>query len=359
MGGQPPWETPGQGADPSGAPGESGWGSAPSAGAPPATPGVAAPALRPLDLGDVLDGMFRLLVRHWRTYALALGVVVVPVNLVVVYLQRQANAGLGILDAFRDPVGAQAALAANRNLALAVAALAGPFVVGVFVTPFVSGVTAAIAAQGYLGERPEPGPVLRRTGERYWALLGASLLGPTLLAAVALVPGVLLIAVGIAGGPAPGPIVAGVIAFFLGLVVALVVRFLFVFFPAVVVVERTGPVVALRRSARMVRSRFWALLGTLILALIVGAIVGFVIALPLTVPGGLFSGTVGYVLAAVGTIVATLATTPLFTNAVVLTYFDTRIRTEGFDLDRLARSVEAPRAADAAGGDLSPGGRAG
>ncbi len=349
MDSRPPWELSDHGA---GQPPQAvgGWGS------PPST--AASPALRPLDLGDVLDGMFRLLVRHWRTFVVALGVVLVPVNLITVYVQRQANANLGLFAFFRDPNAAAAAFGAGPTAGLSLWAVGAGFILGLLATPFITGVSAAIAAQGYLGDQPQPGTVLRRAGKRFWTLVGAALLAWYLLALLPFVPGFALIVSAGSGTVSPLLLVAFPVLL-LGAALWLVVRFVFVFFPLAIVLEGAGPIASLRRSVRLVRSRFWPLAGTLLLAVIVAVIIGFVIALPLTVPGLLVSGTGGYVLTAVGTIVATILTTPLFTNAVTLAYFDTRIRTEGFDLDVLARSVEAPAAGGAGAGFGSLGGPAG
>ncbi len=303
-------------------------------------PGAGPPQLRPLSLGEILDGMFRLLVRHWRTYLLALGVIVVPVNLLTSYLGYETGGGVGLLEQFNNPAASEALRAGGAD----VTALLGVFGVGLanalLVTPLVNGIACRIAATGYEGGDPQPAAALKAALRRYGALVGANLLF-VLALLLALVPGVVALGLGAADG-ALGVVVAGLLLLLLGLVGMLALAALFALVYPVVVVERTGPVMALRRSARLVRSRFWPVLGTLLLAYLVAIAVGAVLVLPFSIPGLLVGGATGLVLTTAGSILAGVVSAPVTANAQTLLYYDARVRREGLDLERLAGQLGGP-----------------
>jgi hypothetical protein len=294
---------------------------------------AAAPRLQPLNVGDVLDGMFRLLVRHWRTYLLALGVVLVPLNLLSSFSNYRLTGGLGLLDTLQDPSANQAMLTTGditRLLPLfGVTALAS-----LLVTPFLNGVATRIAAEGYLGAKPEPGESLRYTAGRYAALLGATLL--LILAAIGmLIPAAVLFFA--AATTESGPLAVLAVVAVLFTVLAMISLFALAY--PVVIVERAGPFTAVRRSFALGRRRFWGILGIVILASIISGIVGQILSAVFSLPGQLLGDAAGLVLIAVGGVVAGLLTTPLTAAAQTLLYFDGRVRHEGLDLEMAARDL--------------------
>ncbi len=288
--------------------------------------------LQPMNVGDVLDGMFRLLVRHWRTYVLALGIVLVPLNLLSSFTNYRVTGGLGLLDTLQDPSAGQAALSGDIAQLLplfGVTALAS-----LLVTPFVNGVATHVAAEGYLGAKPEPGESLRYTAGRYLSLLGTTLL--LILTAIAMViPAFALFIVAATAESAAVAVLAVVV--FLFTVLAMVSLFALAY--PVVMVERAGPATAVRRSFALGRRRFWGILGIVILASIIAGIVGQILSAVFSLPGQLLGDAAGLVLNAVGGVIAGLLTTPLTAAAQTLLYFDGRIRHEGMDLEMAARDL--------------------
>lgn len=311
--------------------------------APPGTP----LRLQPMNVGDVLDGMFRLLVRHWRTYVLALGVVLVPLNLLSSFTNYRVTGGLGLLDTLQDPSAGQAALSSG-DVAQLVPLFGFTALASLLVTPFVNGVATRIAAEGYLGAKPEPGESLRYTAGRYLSLLGATLL--LILTAIAMVIPAFVLFIAAAATESAAVAVLAVVVFVLTLL-AMVSLFSLVY--PVVIVERAGPATAVRRSFALGRRRFWGILGIVILASIIAGIVGQVLSLVFSLPGQLLGDEAGLVLNAVGGVIAGLLTTPLTAGAQTLLYFDGRIRHEGMDLEMAARDLrgdDAPRDPYGAGG---------
>jgi len=108
----------------------------------------------------------------------------------------------------------------------------------------------------------------------------------------------------------------------------------------VVVLERTGPATAVRRSWQLVRPSFWRVLGILLLTALIYFIVSEIIALPfsgaeLAVSGGLrhfHASVLSVTIAGVGEIIAGTIARPFLAGVTVLLYCDTRMRREGLDL---------------------------
>lgn len=290
-----------------------------------------------MTLGDVLDGMFRLLVANWRTYVVALGVILIPLNFIVSYLTTEVYGGAGLIEQVSNPAAAEAFLAGGPDLVpfigLIVVAL-GSFLL---VTPYVNGLACHIAAAAYEGGTPTPAGALRQTAGKYWSLVGVTLL-------VMLIPTVMLgIPVGLLVAGAAGDVgalgVLGGLLLLVAIVAAVWAAVSMSLSYAVVVVERAGPVAAVRRSFRLVRGRFWRVLGTLVLGAIIGGMVAQIVALPFSLPGDAFGRWLGVVFTTAGGVVSAVVSTPLTGNVQTLLYFDGRIRQEGYDLELLTRQV--------------------
>jgi hypothetical protein len=118
------------------------------------------------------------------------------------------------------------------------------------------------------------------------------------------------------------------------LVLSLAVMTWFLVTAPVIGAEGVGPIVAMRRSARLVSRRFWVVLGVALLSLVVELLFEMAIGL---VPSmfALLLGTdgVGWVLAAAASILTQLITVPVVAGITVSLYLDLRVRTEGLDLE--------------------------
>lgn len=307
-----------------------GAGPPPEGAGPAAPPAVPAPALRPLSVGDVLDGMFRLVVSHWRVYLVALGVVLVPLSLLTSALQSVTTGGRGMLEMFNDPAAAEA-LTANQFNPVAFGSLyAATLLTAIFITPFVTAMACGIASEAFWQRDPQPWPSLRWGLRRYWAAWSTAVLS-WIASLLLLVPGAVLIGVGAAAESA-APVIVGVVVVLAGFVAMAGLRVLFALAYPIVMVERRGPVAALRRSWGLVRPSFWRVFGIVWLTAIIASVVGSVLSSPFSVVGALFGSYLQFVATAVGAILAGIVTTPLSANARTLLYYDGRIRREGLDL---------------------------
>ncbi|MEU3085377.1 DUF7847 domain-containing protein [Streptomyces massasporeus] len=175
-------------------------------------------------------------------------------------------------------------------------AMAGPIVISVvvayavlmllalLVNSFLSAVSPVVLEHAVLGRRATFGAVWRRAWARTPSVLGVMLL-ISLLVAIPVALFVLLwlslIALLVA---AESPPMAPGLVFLLGLLILPLVTWLLVSFsfaPAAAVLESAGPITALKRSFRLVRSAWWRTFGILLLTWGMVAVGGWIVQIPL------------------------------------------------------------------------------
>ena len=296
-------------------------------------------SLRPLNLGDVLDGTFRIARAHWQAFAIGLSVIVVPLSVLSgLILAQLFGTGPGLLESLQDPellATGQPTPDPQELVQVAItAALSG--LASLLLTPLIYGIAVRIAATGYRAGEVDPMEGVKAAGRRYPALLGSMFLAYLLVACIALVP-LLLVGIG-AASENTGLTVIGGVGVLVGMVVAVIAAIRVSLIVPAVIVERAGPAAALRRSNELVRGRTGMVFGTLLVVNIIVAIIGFVLTLPFQA-GMLQGGQIGAVVTTVGSIVSSLVSNSLLGAAFVLVYFDRRIRAEGYDLSELAAEL--------------------
>jgi len=271
--------------------------------------------LHPMTLSDILDGAFNLFKAEARAIVLVTAAFIVPVQIIAAYLQRDYLGGTGLLSLFSDPTAAETALESGSN-GQAWATLVA-FAATVLVLPFVAGAVSRIVSAAYLGERMTAGEALRAVRSRWWAFIVAWLL-------VHLLEGV---------------------GFLLCILPGLLVMALFVPVAPAIAVEGLGPIRAMKRSFRLVKSRLWAVLGVALLAGILASTVGSVLGGVPSVLALVVGLRWGWLLLAAGSVLSGLVSTPLVSIVATLVYYDLRIRHEGLDLQIMAADLArgAPR----------------
>ena len=259
--------------------------------------------MRPMTIGDILDGAFAVIKARPRVVLTIVVVFVVPLQILIAYLQRDALAGLSLLDALDEPTqGASADAGGDLGLAIS---LLGPMLV----LPFVAGAIARLVSAWYAGGDPSAGEAMLAAGRRWWALAAATLLAlPLKLAGlvVLVLPGLMVVTVFLVTAPA-------------------------------IVVEDLGPIAGMRRSWRLTVRRFWPSMGVAVLSGLVAYLMGQALGAVTTLVGAELSPAFGWILVAAGTSAIALLTTPFVAAATVLVYLDLRIRSEGLDLELAAR----------------------
>jgi hypothetical protein len=268
-------------------------------------PPVLPPApVGPMTISDILDGSFTIIKRRPRAVIAAVAVVIVPVQVLSVWLQTLSDVPtttaeqpydvLYSLDSQADP--------AITLLVVAIATLS------MF---FVGGIVSNFVASWYAGNDLRAGEALRATFRRTPAFLIAWLV----LFPVKVVSYVLCIA----------PI-------------AVTVTFFALTAPAITM-EGIGPFGGIRRSAQLVARRFWRCLGVVLLASLLEVVLQFALAAIPTIIAVFVPSPGDWIVLAAGEAAAALVTTTALVGASVLLYIDLRARTEGLDLE--LRAVDA------------------
>lgn len=241
--------------------------------------------LRPLSIGEILDGALVLLRRH---FALVLGIAVVCEGIPTamdVYIDLTGggsqNPGLSLLDRLLTLVG----------------------------SVLVTGATVRVVSEAYLGRTPLFGDAMGFAGSRFGTILGANIMSGflTVLATLALViPGIVV---------ACGYSVAAEAA----------------------ALESGSASEALRRSWDLTK-------GFKLKALALGVVsIGLILVVYLG--AGVLGGIMGEVVGGLDVVLAVLAACvslliyPVISCVFTLFYYDLRVRKEGFDLEMLSRQL--------------------
>ncbi len=255
--------------------------------------------LRPLTLGETLDAAVAVTRRHMRVLVAIVLLVVLPIEALSVAVTAATTETYDVTTSTLD---------SDVSYDDEDAYVAGQ--IAVVVLGLLSLVLATVAcfralADSYFGKQPSVSGSLGFAGERLSAVVWLVLLMLSLLALAFLafvIPGIWL---GVAWSMA---------------------------FP-VLLVERLVGMSALRRSFQLVQGYWWATFGRLFVAnLIAGLISAVIVYALLAAVVAVVDSTSFAALAALGgvNVLASVLTTPFIAAVVVVTYFDLRVRKEGY-----------------------------
>ncbi|MEV6787623.1 hypothetical protein [Streptomyces sp. NPDC051098] len=314
-------------------------------GPPPAAkPGVI--PLRPLGVGEILDGAVSTLRAHWRT-VLGITITVSVISQICdILVERYLLPTPPEVDPDADP--SEALRQSVDSLQASLVAMGPSILIALVGTLFTTALLTMVISRSVLGRPVSLTEAWQEARPRLPQLLGLTLLLPLMSAgimAVALVPGLLIgggagVALAVLGGLAAGPVILW-----------LMVRFALAS-PALML-ERQGIIQSLRRSAKLVQGAWWRTFGVIALTLLLTLLVSMIIAVPFSVIafavdgtgfGDLFSGTTpefGWaflIITGIGSVIASSITYPISAGVTVLLYIDQRIRREALDIE-LARAA--------------------
>jgi hypothetical protein len=357
--GQPPYGQPGYGQAPYGQPG---YGQAPYGLAaspygqwtPPAPkPGII--PLRPLGVGEILDGAFTA-VRRSPMAILGLSAVIVTPGVIVTAI---ANYFLNrhIVAVPRPADGRYTTAEWHqlfRNYYEAVLPSLGISLIVSLVTQVIlAGMLTVIIGQGVLGRQVTIGEAWQLTKPRLGALTGSLLLAFLvdflLIWAAGIAVFAVLGAILVAAHVAPLGVLLIVVGSITSTVFAVLVYVRWVVATPGVMLEGLGPRASLGRSWRLTRRSWWRVFGILLLAELIVVVAALVLNVPFDVirelvgAGGTGGGisafstfangsVTGAFITAIGGIVAACVTRPVLAGVVVLLYVDLRMRREGLDI---------------------------
>ncbi|MFJ1868815.1 glycerophosphoryl diester phosphodiesterase membrane domain-containing protein [Streptomyces sp. NPDC088097] len=309
-------------------------------GRPPAAkPGVI--PLRPLGLGEILDGAMATMRAHWRSVLPITLVVATVIQVIGVLLQKYVFADLSTtttsgakprLDDVVNDLGSTLAF----EVATGFIQLLGTIVATAMLT--------MIFSRAVLGHSSTVSAAWRDARPQLPRLIGLTLImgvGAVLLGGVLMLPGIL------AGST--GLVILGIVIAF-PLLIWLGIKFTLA--SAALMLEKCTVRKAFGRSSKLVQGSWWRVFGISLLTGLIAGVVAAIITWPMTILGlilfgggmnGLQSGTAAtawgvLVLSGVGVIIAQTVTLPLQSGVTVLLYVDQRIRREALDLE-LARAA--------------------
>ena len=362
--GQHPGSQPGYGQPGYGQPGygQASYGYGPAGGAwPTRAPSAPKPGvipLRPLVVGEILDGAFSS-IRQNPKATLGLSAVLMTIAGVITTTITLIMRGLigGVSEASPGPnaTAAQVWHFVGRVLAVLGAPALVSIVLAILMQSILAGLLTAVIGRGVLGHRITAREAWRIAAPRLPAVIGAAFAVVGILVGLWALLGLVLLGLFLAGAPTALIVGLGVLGFFLVLVVTIWFGVMLSLATPAVVLERQGPLQSLRRSWRLVSRSFWRVFGILLLAGLIVAIAGGILQFPFAIASGATAfgsgvlsgngpGLVSTLIGAVGGIVASTVTRPIAAGVIVLLYVDMRMRKEGLDLalQTAAGSEQAP-----------------
>jgi hypothetical protein len=357
--GQPSYGQPSYGQPAYGSPayGQPAYGQAPPYGqpssGPPPQPWGARPVddkpgvvpLRPLGLGEVLDGAVGVLRRYPRPALGLAALVAVVTTLVDVLLLVTAFEPFLTIDTAALDAGDTSAL--DTALGGAAAGFALSLLLSLLSGAVLTGAITAVVGRAVLGQPMSFGEAWAQVRPRLLPLVGLAVV------LLGLVYGVLLLGlVASVALVAVGGVDAALVAVPLALATVATAIWLYVRFslaPCALVLEKVGIGTSLRRSAVLVARDWWRVFGILLLTIIIGLFVSQVVSLPFAALGAGSDGLLGspdtvlstrsLVLSAIGGGIAATLVAPFTAGVRALLYVDRRMRAEGLDVSLSAAAA--------------------
>jgi hypothetical protein len=308
--------------------------------------------LRPLGVGELLDGAFTTI----RRYPAATIGIATPIMFVVEVVQVLLTYSLfhGVVDTTFTTnadgtlsTGTGDLFARTSTLDLAV------LVVTLLATALLSGMLAAVVGEGALGRPMSASQAWQAARGRFWRLLGAALvvfLIPFLCVVVGVLPGIIVIALFGAHGAEVAILVIGALV---SLPVIVYVSTLLAFTTPALMLEKQGIFASLSRSRTLVRGSWWRVFGIILLAGIIASVIAGIIGVPFAAAGGSLSGIfsghpenqLGFgqlLLSGIGGLLGAILVRPFMAALLALLYLDRRMRAEALDLT-LQQAAANPR----------------
>ncbi|PRH79597.1 hypothetical protein C6N75_08705 [Streptomyces solincola] len=336
------------GAPPYGPGGHGGWNGGNWGRPPAAKPGVI--PLRPLSVGEILDGAVSTLRAHWRTVLAITITVSVIVEIGSILVERYLIPPPPEISP--DATPEEALNAAVDSMQSSLASLGPTVLLSMISSLFLTALLTTVISRSVLGRPVSLADAWRESRPRLPHLLGLLVVLPLVYIAVmvvALLPGLLL------SGTAAG--IPLIVLGSLGGIVALVWLYIrFALASSALMLERQGVLESLKRSAKLVRGAWWRTFGIMALAVLLVILVAMIIGIPfgliaLAADGDGFSGLINgsspdfgwpfLIITGVGSVLASAITYPILSGVPVLLYIDQRIRREALDLE-LARAAGVP-----------------
>ncbi|MGA5756981.1 glycerophosphoryl diester phosphodiesterase membrane domain-containing protein [Nonomuraea bangladeshensis] len=309
--------------------------------------------LRPLGLGDMLDGTIKLIRSNPKAVlglsAVAALLASVPMAIGQAFVLDSMGSVLTDPSAMENPEQLDSSMA---GLAAQYGGTLISYAIQFVVVTLLTGVITRILGRAVFGGNLTAGEAWHLVKGRVPALFGVV----GLMVVIMAVPLIAFVVIGVAlvaNGTGAGGLLGLIVVFFvLYIAYYLFFRTRFAFASPAVVLEGRGPIDAMRRSWQLVTGDFWRVFGILLLtSLLVGLVAG-VLSVPFTIAGTLFgmlgtgsmvNAVVSAVLIAIGGTLGAMFTYPFESGVSGLLYADRRMRSEAFDLVLQTAAIEQQR----------------
>lgn len=322
---------------------------------PPPKPGVI--PLRPLGLGEILDGAFQTARRNGKAMfgsALIFQMATALLSLLIMVVAfRQLIVDLFSVSDTLDSGDPAALNALGGGLITYSVSLLVTAFLSVIVQMVLQGALVVPVLRAVLNRKTSFSQMWKLTKPRVGSLICLALLYAAsfivgIIVFTAIVVGILFALNATTDGAILGAIALSLLASLPFIALAIWIGTKVLLAPAAIVVENLGAVAAIKRSWQLTRRNWWRTFGTSILAAIIAGVIGSVITTPITMlasflapvlvggeatPDQTFS--ILMVTQAITMIVAALvgAVTLAFqTGVMALIYVDLRMRRDGFDI---------------------------
>lgn len=328
-----------------------GWGG--NWGPPPAAkPGVI--PLRPLGVGEILDGAVSTMRAHWRTVLGVSLTVSLFTELLVILVQKLVLDDSAPTSSINDPSTSLREM--RRTLGNALLGSGAVSLVALLGTIVATALLTTVTSRAVLGKPVTIAEAWREARPQLVRLFGLTLLLPLMaigIVVAGVLPGVLIAKAGSVAAGVPLAVLGG----FAAIAVAVWIVMRFSLASPALMLEKQSIRKSMSRSAKLMRGSWWRVFGIQVLAQIMAGIVSMIVGIPFTFIAGalssdglssLFNGTgsLGWtflIVSGIGSVIGRTLTFPITAGVTVLLYIDQRIRREALDLD-LARAagVQAP-----------------
>ncbi|MFB7493809.1 hypothetical protein ACFC09_03735 [Streptomyces sp. NPDC056161] len=331
-----------------GAGGYGGWGVGWGGPPPAAKPGVI--PLRPLGVGEILDGAVSTMRTYWRTVLGISLTVAVVTEIVVILLQGFVLNDTATTDTLNDPSASFDEL--SRAMGETMLSSTAVLLISSIGTVVATALLTTVTSRAVLGRPVTTGEAWREARPRIGRLIGLIFLLPLISLGIMLcgaLPGIL---VGIAGAGDTAVFPLLVLGLLAALVVVIWLMVRFSLASPALMLERQGVLKSMSRSTKLVRGSWWRVLGIQLLGGIIANIIASIVIIPFALIGSALSddglsgflggtGGVGWtflIISGIGSVIGSMVTFPISGGVSVLLYIDQRIRREALDLE-LARAA--------------------
>ncbi|WP_406148460.1 glycerophosphoryl diester phosphodiesterase membrane domain-containing protein [Streptomyces sp. NBC_01012] len=321
-----------------------GWGGRPMAAKPGVIP------LRPLGVGEILDGAVSTMRTHWRTVLGISLTVSVIAEIVIILVERYLLPEQKSVDP--NATGAEALRQATDSAQSQLLNTAPSTLIALIATLITTSVLTVVISRSVLGRGVTLSEAWSEARPRLLPLLGLTLLLGLMSIAI-MVVGLLP---GLALGSGGGGLALTVLGFLAGCAVVLWLMVRFTLAAPALMLERQPVLTSLRRSAKLVNGSWWRTFGILALSYLLVIVLTLII----TIPFGVIAVTVDsdslseflnssstnfgwpfLVITGIGDVIISTLAYPFTAGVMALLYIDQRIRREALDLE-LARAAGVP-----------------